>query len=51
MKNVDIYLKVEVDLDESEDSQRFAEELCRILKKVYAVRRAEVNLLTEQGKD
>lgn len=45
MKAIDVYLKVEVDLEESEDPKRFAEELCRVLRKVYGVRRAEVSTL------
>ncbi|MBN9656874.1 MAG: hypothetical protein J0H49_01775 [Acidobacteria bacterium] len=47
MKNIDVYLKIELDLDDSENPQRFAEELCRILKKVYGVRKAEVSNLLE----
>ncbi len=47
MKNIDVYIKIEADLDESEHPQRFAEELCRILKRVYAVRKAEVQNLLE----
>ncbi|MGJ5814028.1 hypothetical protein [Paludibaculum fermentans] len=47
MKNIDVYIKVEVDLDESEHPQRFAEELCRVLKRVYGVRKAEVSNLLE----
>ncbi|MBI4894011.1 MAG: hypothetical protein HY821_25565 [Acidobacteria bacterium] len=45
MKAIDVYLKVEADLDNSEDPKRFAEELCKLLKKVYGVRRAEVSNL------
>lgn len=48
MAAVDIYLKVETDLDESENPRRFAAELCRILERVYGVRRAEVMSLHEQ---
>jgi hypothetical protein len=43
MQAIDIYLKVQADLDDAEDAKRFAEELCRVLQRVYAVRRAEVN--------
>ena len=49
MKAIDLYLKVELDLDETENPQRFAEELCRILKKVYGVRRAEVSNLLDRA--
>jgi hypothetical protein len=47
MKAIDVYLKVELDLPEDENPQRFAEELCRILRKTYGVRRAEVSNLQQ----
>jgi len=47
MKAVDIYLKVETDLDESEVPAKFAAELCRALERIYGVRRAEVMSLHE----
>ena len=47
MKAIDIYLKIEVDLDDSEQPRRYAEELCRLLNKVYGVRKAEINNLIE----
>lgn len=43
VKSIDVYIKVEVDLNETEHPKKFAEELCRILKKVYGVRKAEIN--------
>ena len=43
MKRIDVYIKVQVDLTETEHPKKFAEELCRILKKVYGVRKAEIN--------
>ncbi len=49
MKSIDLYLKVELDLDESENAKRFAEELCRILGRVYGVRRAEVSNMIDLG--
>jgi hypothetical protein len=51
MNAVDIYLKVEADLDESENARRFAAELCRILERVYGVRRAEVMSFHERDRD
>jgi hypothetical protein len=42
MQNVDIYIKVEADLNDDENVKRFSEELSRIIKKVYGVRKAEV---------
>ena len=47
MKAIDVYLKVEVDLDDEESPKRFAEELCRALKKIYGVRRAEISTLLD----
>jgi len=45
MTAFDMYLKVEVDLDEGENPKKFAEELCRILSRVYGVRRTEITSL------
>lgn len=49
MRNIDLYLKVELDLPEVEKPERFAEELCRMLRKVYGVRRAEVTNLVNKS--
>ena len=49
MKSIDLYLKVEVDLGPEEDPARMAEELCRMLRKVYAVRKAELSSMIERG--
>ncbi len=43
MKCIDLYLKVEVDLPDDENPQKLAEELCRMLRKAYAVRKAELS--------
>ena len=43
MKCIDLYLKVEVDLPDDESPQKLAEELCRMLRKAYAVRKAELS--------
>ena len=51
MKCIDIYIKVEVDLPGDETPQKVAEELCRILRRVYAVRKAELSHLVEHGAD
>ena len=37
-----MHFKVEVDLDEEEDLQKLSEEIIRLLRKVYGVRRAEL---------
>jgi hypothetical protein len=43
MKCIDLYLKVEVDLPDNEDPRKLAEQLCRMLCKTYAVRKAELS--------
>ena len=45
MQRLDIYLKVELELDNSEQPQRVARELERILKRFYGVRVAEATNL------
>ncbi len=47
MKRIDLYIKVEVDLPNDENPQKIAEELCRMLRKVYSVRKAELSHLAE----
>lgn len=41
MQRLDIYLKVELELDNTEQPQRVARELERILSKYYGVRSVE----------
>ena len=43
MARYDLYLKVEAELDEEEQPQRFGEEICRQLLKIYGVRAAELS--------
>jgi hypothetical protein len=43
MKRVDLYIKVEVDLDEDETPEKVAREICRQVEKIYVVRRAELS--------
>lgn len=43
MKRVDLYIKVEVELDESESPERVANEICRQIQKLYIVRSAELS--------
>ena len=45
MQYLDIYFKVELELDNTEQPQRVARELERILAKHYGVRRAEATNL------
>jgi hypothetical protein len=41
MKRIDLYIKVELELDEDEKPERVAREICRQLEKLYFVRSAE----------
>ena len=43
MQRVDLYVKVEVELDEDETTERVANEICRLLQKMYFVRSAELS--------
>lgn len=43
MKRVDLYIKVEVELDEDEKTERVAAEICRQVEKIYVVRHAELS--------
>lgn len=42
MQRLDIFFKVELELDNSERPQRIATELERLLKRYYGVRNAEI---------
>lgn len=48
MPRMDLYLKVELDLDEKEKPERVANEICRMIRKVYGVRSAEVSSIVEK---
>lgn len=48
MSRTDLYLKVEIDLDEREQPERLASEICRQIRKVYGVRSAEVSNIIER---
>jgi hypothetical protein len=43
MQRFDLYIKVEVELEEDEKPERFAGEICRQLEKLYGVRSAELS--------
>ncbi|HSU30161.1 MAG TPA: hypothetical protein VLJ11_02900 [Bryobacteraceae bacterium] len=43
MQRVDLYIKVEVTLDEEEKPERVAREICRQIEKIYVVRSAELS--------
>ena len=48
MPRTDLYLKVELDVDERETPDRVAAENCRMIRKVYGVRQAEVQSIVER---
>jgi hypothetical protein len=48
MRRVDLYLKVELEIDDKDTPERIAGEICRQLKKNYGVRRAEVSNVIEK---
>ena len=43
MQRIDLYIKVEVELDEEETPERVANEICRVVQKMYFVRSAELS--------
>ncbi len=43
MPKVDVYLKIELDLDADEKPEKIAQELCKQVRKVYSVRAADVS--------
>ena len=48
MPRIDLYLKVELDLDEREKPERLAAEICRAIRKIYGVRMAEVSNMVDR---
>ena len=48
MPRSDLYLKIELDIDEDERPEKLAAEICRMIRKVYGVRTAEVSSLIEK---
>jgi hypothetical protein len=43
MQRVNLYIKVEIELEEDEKPERVAAEICRQLEKLYPVRSAELS--------
>ena len=43
VQRVDVFIKVEVELDEDEKPERVATEICRQVEKIYVVRRVELS--------
>jgi hypothetical protein len=48
MIRTDLYIKVELALDDKEKPERVASEICRMIRKVYGVRSAEVSSIIEK---
>ena len=48
MPRTDVYIKVELDLDEKEKPERVAAEICRQIRKIYGVRSAEVSSIVDK---
>ena len=48
MARFDLYLKVEIDVDEREKPDRVAAEICRLIGRVYGVRHTEVSNIVER---
>ena len=47
MVRTDVYLKVELLLDEKESPERVAAEICRMIRKLHGVRLAEVSSVVD----
>ncbi len=43
MQRVDVYIKVEVELEDDEKLERVTNEICRQVEKMYIVRKAELS--------
>jgi hypothetical protein len=48
MPRTDLYVKVELDLDDKEKPDRIANEICRMIRKIYGVRGAEVSSMVDK---
>jgi hypothetical protein len=48
MKRTDLYVKVELDYDDDEKPERLATEICRVIRRVYGVRKVEVSSMIER---
>jgi hypothetical protein len=48
MQRVDVYLKVELEVEDKDSPEKLAGEICRQLMKNYGVRSAEVSNLIEK---
>ena len=48
MRRTDVYVKVEVVVEENEPVERIAAEICRQIRKLHGVRHAEVSNTVER---
>lgn len=48
MMRTDVYLKVELALEEKESAERVAAEICRQIRKLHGVRQAEVSNMIDR---
>jgi len=48
MRRTDVYLKVELILEDHDNAQKIAQEICRTVQRVYEVRAAEVQSIFER---
>ena len=48
MARIDLYLKVELDIDDKERPERVGAEICRVIQRIYGVRKAEVSAMHEK---
>ncbi len=48
---MDLYFKVEADIDENEDPRRLAAEIARQIERVFNVRRAELSNMVSRSED
>jgi hypothetical protein len=48
MARIDLHIKVELDTDDAEPPERLANEICRVVKRIYGVRQAEISNMVEK---
>ena len=48
MPRIDLYLKIELDLDPKESPESVSSEISRLIRRVYGVRKVEVSSMVER---
>ena len=48
MRRTDVYLKVELLIEDDDNIHKIAQEICRQVERVYEVRKAEVQNISER---